>query len=187
MNSKPLLIVMAALAALALGILLVGVVRFHRRPPAAPTPVSVEALTHIPEPENIEAHDYSAIVERNLFFPPETAKTVAAAAPAAPVSSEPVAKAAEFKMLAAYPDAWPRLKLTGVFLLGGKWGAVINGGNAVSSSQGTRFDSLYYEGDEIGGGVVLGAIARDSVVLVQDQQGWRIQLGAEPPVVVKKK
>ena len=141
----------------------------------------IEIVTRIPEPAP-ELPEVRGIIERNIFMRKRVEPKSQGAGETAPERSG----LEQVTMLEAYPDAWPRLKLTGVCVLNGRTGAVVNGGDVRTMSSGEQFDSFYFEGDEIGGGVRLGRVLRDSALLVKDNQGWTIQIGADPPVVVKK-
>ena len=88
--------------------------------------------------------------------------------------------------LKEYPDAWPRLKLTGIYVVNGEKGVAINGGKTLTVSAGNLYSTLFHVGDDVGGGVTLLEIQESSVVLVKDKQSWPIRLGAEPPAVKKK-
>lgn len=89
--------------------------------------------------------------------------------------------------LSAYPDTWPRLKLTGIYLMpDGRKRVIITGGKTLVISTGDLDSCHYYEGDEVGSGVFLHEIKENNVVLIKDKQSWSIRLGAEPPAVKKK-
>ena len=181
MNLKYYLAAASALAAAAILLLTFELIRERRVDRIAPPREELEIVTRIPA-ASPELPEVRGIIDRNIFMRKR-------AAPGVPATGEGISEQnglGEITMLEAYPDAWPRLKLTGVCVLNGRAGAIVNGGSARPVTSGDQFDSFYFTGDEIGDGVRLGRVSRDSVLLVKENQGWTIQIGADPPVVVKK-
>ena len=197
MNRRNILIAAIGAALLAAILLAFSLIR-----DAKTTPAQVEAheFVTVPQYPAIADHskeDYTAIVKQDLFDVRRGVAPKPAPEPA-PVKKEPAkpVKAAtlsdsasaktSFKMLGGYPNDWPRLKLVGVFLLDGKLGAVSSGGDARTHTAGTTYSNVYREGETIGGGVILGKVYPDSVILAKGGNGWTIYIGNDPPAVPKK-
>jgi len=169
-----------------------------------------------PKTEMPEQGSFSAIAEKDVFFKhrgvtspkltPEqeaAAKKAAEEAEAKRKAEEAAAakKAAEeaeakrkaeeeanrIKPASAYPDEWPRLKLTAVFQFDdGSYGVIIEGGKTIDKSSGNVYSGIFRLTDEVGSGVFLHEIKQTSVVLVKNKVSWQISLGAQPPAVKKK-
>ena len=197
MNRRNILIAAIGAALLAAVLLAISLVRDAKMTPAQ---VEVHEFIATPQYPAIADHskeDYSAIAKQDLFDVRRGVVPKPAPVPA-PAKKEPEKKEkpatlsdsasakTTFKMLGGYPNDWPRLKLTGVFLLDGKLGAIIAGGDARPHTSGTTYSNVYREGDAIGGGVILGKVYPTSVILAKGGNGWTIYIGADPPAVPKK-
>ena len=183
MKSRNIMIAAVALAFVSTVLFVTALIAQSRMPEEALPPAHGDVMLQFPEPTPEAAADYSQIAAQDIF-----SRTRGKAAPA-PKSAGQAAPppAEEITMLPGYPNEWPRLKLTGVFMLDGRPGAVIAGGAALPVSSGDRYARLYRVGDEIGGGVSLLIVRERSVVLRGAAGCWEIMLGAEPPVVPVKK
>lgn len=191
MNSKARLIAAVAITALAGIFLLMTLLRSGGTAPAV-LPDDKQFDVSVIRPVAEEPPESGAeIVRKNLF---SRTRGVAAAPERSPepVPAQPVTEAAppaampKIDMHGAYPNDWPRLKLTGVYRVRGVYAAVITGGDAKTVLTGSQYYRLYRPGDEIGGGVKLVQADARSALLQKDNKGWTITLGAEPPAVKKK-
>ena len=87
----------------------------------------------------------------------------------------------------AYPETWPRLKMTGSYVMaGGIKKVIITGGKTLTISTNDQDSCHFIEGQEVGSGVYVKEIRDKEVVLLKDKETWTIKLGAEPPAVKKK-
>ena len=184
MKSRNIMIAAVALAFVSTVLFVIALIVQSRMPEEVLPAPHGDVMLKFPEPTPGPAADYSQIAAQDIF----SRMRGQTAAPAGSIGqASPPPAAEELQMLPGYPNEWPRLKLTGVFMLGGRPGAVIAGGDALPVSSGDRYSRLYRVGDEIGGGVSLLIVRERSVVLKSAAGCWEIMLGAEPPVVPVKK
>ena len=189
MNSKIRLIVAVAMTALSGILLLTALLRTGKTGAVAVDDKKIE-ISVIRPVADASLENGAGIVKKDLF---SRTRGAAEAAPAKAQPVQPVAKAAPapapvpvLEMHGAYPNDWPRLKLTGIYKIQGEYAAVITGGDDRSVSTGDHYYRLYRPGDEIGGGVKLVRAEPKSALLQKDNKGWSIELGASPPAVKKK-
>ncbi|MBQ4106678.1 MAG: hypothetical protein IJC73_03765 [Lentisphaeria bacterium] len=189
MNSKIRLIVAVAITALS-GVLLLTTLLRTGKTGAVPVDDKKIDISVIRPVAEASLENGAGIVKKDLF---SRTRGAAEAAPAKEQPAEPAAKAAPapapapaLEMHGAYPNDWPRLKLTGVYKIQGEYAAVITGGDDRTVSTGEHYYRLYRPGDEIGGGVKLVRAEPKSALLQKNNKGWTIALGASPPAVKKK-
>lgn len=184
MKSRNIMISAVAVALAAVLFFLLALIRQSRGRVTEGVSPRADLILELPEPEPDAVVDYSGIAATDLFSR-ERGK-VPEPPPVKEEEKATLAAEETITMLSSYPNEWPRLKLTGVFVLDGRPGAVISGGDALPVSSGDKFARLYRVGEHIGGGVSLGSVRERSVIIKSSAGGWEIWLGAEPPVVPKK-
>ncbi len=181
MSGRSVLILGIAVAVATLLLMASALVRgtpSHLEADSLVVPPAAAAAAEAPAP----APDISGIAAHNPFSPlrgrsrPEPSPARIEPEPVPPPPETP-----PLNMLGSYPGDWPRLTLTGVFKIGGRYGAVITGGDHFTYAGGSRFPRLYLVGDAIGSGISLAAVDEYEAVVRKDNNGLAIRLGVKPP------